>query len=94
MDREPHFYVYVFELNDDPKYVYIGQSFHPPEIRWIQHKQGIRTAPSIKHCKIGKLRPELYEMLNPIMTQEESLKKEAWLADTLTGLGYKVEGGH
>ena len=94
MEREPHFYVYVFELNDDSKYVYVGQSYLMPEKRRQQHILGPHKARSIRYCKIGKLRPDLYEQYNPITTRQEAEKMEAWLADNLRQRGFHVEGGH
>ena len=88
------YYIYAFELNDDPKYVYVGQSYLSPEERRQQHIQGPHKARSIKYCKIGKLRPDLYEQHNPIATRQEAERMEAWLADDLRQKGFHVEGGH
>jgi hypothetical protein len=88
------YYVYAFELNDDPKYVYVGQSYLKPEERRLQHINGPHKSRAIRHCKIGKLRPDLYSHLNPIATRDTALKIESQLAEELRSKGYNVEGGH
>lgn len=88
------YYIYAFELNNDPKYVYVGQSYLTPEERRQQHIHGPHKARSIRHCKIGKLRPDLYEQYNPIATRKEAERMEAWLAEDLMQRGFLVEGGH
>jgi hypothetical protein len=96
------YYVYVVELDDsvgqrvDPKYpnVYVGQSVHPPEKRFAQHKTGFKAGRK-KVQKHGKwLRPKLYMRYNPIDTRNLALARETWLATRLRDLGYTVHGGH
>ena len=86
--------LYAFELNDDPRYVYVGQTALSPEARREQHIHGPHKSRAIRHCEIGKLRPDLYEKYNPIATRKEAEAMEAWLADKLRNDGFMVEGGH
>lgn len=88
------YYVYVFELNEDPKYVYVGQSYLEPKERRLQHINGPHKSPAIRHCKIGKLRPDLYGRFNPISSRDKALEIEEQLAEELRSKGYNVEGGH
>lgn len=88
------YYVYAFELNEDSKYVYVGQSYLKPDERRLHHINGPHKSPAIRHCKIGKLRPDIYGHLNPITNRDAALKMESQLAEELRTKGYNVEGGH
>ena len=72
----------------------MGQTSLTPVARREQHIHGPHKSRSIRHCDIGKLRPDLYELYNPIQTREKALEMEAWFADKLRSDGYMVEGGH
>mgnify|MGYP003608745219 CR=1 FL=1 len=86
--------VYVLEIDENPKKVYVGQTYLTPEIRLNQHRSGIHGAPSIKHAKKLKLRPDLYKDYARVYSRDDSLKLESKVADKLRKLGYRVEGGH
>ena len=78
----------------DPKKpcVYVGMSGLPPELRFANHKAGIKSASVVKRYGI-RLLPELYEHLNP-MPYEAAAQMEMELAEDLRKAGYTVTGGH
>lgn len=96
--------IYVIELEDEagpngtrrnPDFpcVYVGQSWHPPEKRFAQHKAGIRPSRYVRKYGI-QLLPLLYEHLNGFATQGEAKRAEKKLANKLNHRGYTVRGGH
>ncbi len=95
------YYVYVIELSDaigprlDPEkpHVYVGQSAHPPDVRFAQHQAGYKAARSVRRFGT-RLKPRLYQNYNPPATREEALAMEARLANKLRMRGYTVHGGH
>jgi predicted GIY-YIG superfamily endonuclease len=101
MTDERRFYVYVIELDDavgkriNPKKpcVYVGQSVHPPEVRFKQHKDGYKASKYV-HKHGMRLKPRLYGRINPLPTREEALSKERELAARLRRKEYTVFGGH
>lgn len=80
--------------NHDPKKpcVYVGMTGLEPQIRFENHKAGIKAAVSVKRYGI-RLLPELYEHLNP-MPFEAAAQMEKDLAEDLRRAGYTVTGGH
>jgi hypothetical protein len=72
--------------------VYVGLTGLPPEERFINHKQGIKSAWVVKRFGI-RLLPELYAYLNP-MPYLAAAQMERDLAEDLRRLGYTVTGGH
>lgn len=61
---------------------YVGQSYHPPEIRFWQHKNGYKGNRFVKEFGLG-LCPRLYERFNPIATRKEAENIEAILTENL-----------
>jgi len=86
--------VHAANPNRDPKKpcVYVGMTGLPPEERFANHKQGIKSSPVVK-CYGLRLLPELYEHLNP-MPYEAAAQMEMDLAEDLRRAGYTVTGGH
>jgi predicted GIY-YIG superfamily endonuclease len=85
--------VYVIQLDDDPLWVYVGQSYHSPEDRFKQHRNGIRSSRIVRR-RGRKLRPELYRHRPRYTSREQALRAEADLAAELRRRGFRVEGGH
>jgi hypothetical protein len=69
-------------------YVYVGSSWHPPELRLAHHRSGgTGTSSKVRNFGLG-LRPDLYEQV-PALTDESSAKRmEAAWADELAGIGF------
>jgi hypothetical protein len=71
---------------------YVGMTGLAPEVRFRNHKQGIKAARVVK--RFGeRLVPRLYAHLNP-MPYEKAQAMEVFLADSLRRRGYEVFGGH
>jgi predicted GIY-YIG superfamily endonuclease len=68
---------------------YIGQSCHPPETRFWQHKKGYKGNRFVKEFGLG-LCPRLYESFNPIDTRKEAESIEAMLTESLRIKGHGV----
>jgi hypothetical protein len=105
MKTQPY-YVYVIELNKEvlnnkkfmsrnPDYaegkpcVYVGQSIHPPEVRFNQHLDGHKANRYARDYGV-RLRPKIYEKLNPLFSRDEAESKEQWLTERLRKKGYAV----
>jgi hypothetical protein len=99
------YYVYVVELepalceqqkcpspNGRPP-VYVGQSIHPPELRFQQHKEAKRSSRYVRKHGV-RLLPDLYAGNGPYATRREAEEAEAALASRLRQEGYCVFGGH
>lgn len=94
-DRKYYTYgLYVLEIDSDPYYVYVGQSYLSPEERLEQHKNGVHSARSLRGAVRLVLRPDLYEGLPRYQSRDEALKAERDYATKLKNYGYRVEGGH
>ena len=76
--------------NPDPALpcLYVGRTGRSPEERLQNHKDGYKSSSIVKRFGI-KLRPELYEHLNP-MTFEEVQIVEKTHAEALRAQGYSV----
>jgi hypothetical protein len=72
--------------------VYVGMTGLKPEVRFANHKQGIKAARVVQRYGL-RLWPELYEWLNP-MPFEAAAAMEQDLAEDLRRQGYTVTGGH
>lgn len=72
--------------------VYVGMTGLSPEVRFANHKAGIKAAAVVKRHGV-RLMPELYEHLNPL-PYEAAVEMEADLAEDLRRAGYTVAGGH
>jgi hypothetical protein len=68
---------------------YVGQSCHPPETRFWQHKKGYKGNRFVKEFGLG-LCPRLFESLNPIVTREEAEIIENRLTESLRINGHGV----
>ena len=72
--------------------VYIGQSWHPPQKRFAQHKEGHNSNDFAKDY--GEyLQTRLFENLNPLHSREEAEEMEEKLALRLRKRGYVVWWG-
>lgn len=76
-------------MNPNLPCYYIGQSFHPPETRFWQHKKGYKSNRFAKEYGLG-LCPQLYESLNPIRTRKEAEILEEKLTENLRIKGHGV----
>ena len=78
----------------DPKKpcVYVGLTGLPPDERFANHLQGIKSSVFVQRYGV-QLLPELYAHLNP-MPYEAAAQMELDLAEDLRRLGYTVTGGH
>jgi len=92
----PHHHVYVVYLRnpkgDGRAGYYVGMTGLTPEERFVNHKNGIKSAGVVKRCG-ERLVPKLYAHLNP-MTYDQAAKMEQQLAAELRAAGYQVFGGH
>jgi predicted GIY-YIG superfamily endonuclease len=99
------YHVYVVELepalceergcpsaNGSPP-VYVGQTTHPPEFRFEQHKEGKKSSKHVRKHGV-RLLPDLYADNGPYATRSEAEEAEAALASLLRQEGYCVFGGH
>lgn len=89
------YYVYVIELSEKAgrRAVYVGQSALYPTERFAQHLNAYKAASVVRRYG-ERLRPDLFEVFNPIHTRAEAEDREAQLAQLLRIEGYKVFGGH
>ena len=94
--RRGHHNVYVVYLRnpkgDGKAAYYVGMTGLTPEVRFLNHKNGIKAARIVKRCG-ERLVPRLYAHLNP-MPFAKAVAMEAMLADSLRKRGYVVYGGH
>ena len=87
--------VYVIELargagrRRDPRipWVYVGSSAREPEIRFAQHRRGYRSSGIVKRHAL-RLRPDLYEDLEPVRGSRPALAAEAARARELAAAGF------
>jgi len=77
------------DMNPNLSCYYVGQSFHPPETRFWQHKKGYKSNRFAKEDGLG-LCPKLYESLNPIRTRKEAEIIEEKLTENLRIKGHGV----
>jgi len=71
--------------------VYVGMTGLSPEVRFENHKAGIKSASVVTRYGI-RLLPALYEHLNP-MPYAAAARMEVDLAEDLRRAGYTVTGG-
>lgn len=95
-ERTGHHSVYVVYLRnprgDGKAGYYVGMTGLPPEVRFQNHKSGVKAARVVR--KYGeRLVPKLYAHLNP-MPYKKAQDMEVMLADSLRKRGYLVFGGH
>ena len=72
--------------------VYVGLTGLPPEERFANHLQGIKSSSFVQRYGV-QLLPELYAHLNP-MPYEAAVQMELDLAEDLRRMGYTVTGGY
>jgi hypothetical protein len=90
--------VYVIELDESKRRgtpqpaVYVGQTAHTPEERLAKHLNHERSSRHVRGHAV-RLRPDLYEEYNPLLTRAAAEAKEAWLADRLRSEGFDVYCG-
>jgi hypothetical protein len=94
--RSGHHNVYVVYLRnpkgDGKAGYYVGMTGLSPEVRFQNHKAGIKAARVVR--KYGEhLVPKLYAHLNP-MPYKRAQWMEAVLAESLRKRGFLVFGGH
>lgn len=77
------------KLNPNLSCYYVGQSSHPPETRFWQHKQGYKSNRFAKEYGLG-LCPRLYDRFNPIGTRKEAESIERKLTEILRMKGHGV----
>jgi len=68
---------------------YVGQSFHPPETRFWQHKKGYKSNRFAEEFGLG-LCPYLYKNFNPIKTRKEAEMIEYELSKKLRNKGHGI----
>jgi hypothetical protein len=100
-----HYHVYVVELDDrvwnnarfrrcNPDYelgkpfVYVGMTGLDPDVRFDKHKAGIQANQFVQDFGV-RLRPELYEMYNP-MPYRAACEMEVELGIALREKGFGV----
>ena len=87
--------VYVVELGfdagprRDPRipWVYVGSSSRDPELRLAQHRRGYKSSRVVKRHAV-RLRPDLYEDLEPLETSAEGVRAEEERARELARAGF------
>jgi hypothetical protein len=87
--------VYVIELDRaagrrrDPRipWLYVGSSARSPERRFEQHLSGYRSARLVKRFAL-RLRPDLYEDLEPVRSSLAAVEAEAERARELAACGF------
>ena len=87
--------VYVIELDRaagrrrDPRipWVYVGSSARSPEQRFAQHERGYKSARLVKRFGL-RLRPDLYEDLDPIRGSKKACAAEKKRARELADCGF------
>lgn len=87
--------VYVIELTAaagrrrDPRipWVYVGSSARDPEIRFAQHRRGYKSSGLVKRFA-RRLRPDLYEDLEPFAGSRLAREAEIARAIELSGCGF------
>lgn len=72
--------------------VYVGMTGLTPERRFERHKRNIKAGRGWVRDHGRRLRPDLYEDLNP-MTYAEAVEAEGELAETLRRHGFAVIWG-
>ncbi len=73
--------------------LYVGQTAHTPEHRFVQHKAGGKLAASKPH-KFGiRLRLDLMKDIRPFSTRKDAEAAEKAIADALERRGHRVFWG-
>lgn len=86
-------YVIELEFGAGPRrdaripWVYVGSSARDPELRLAQHKRGYRSSGLVKRFAL-RLRPDLYEDLEPLATSKLGVEAETERARELAACGF------
>jgi len=92
-----HYCIYVILLEESripQKYaLYVGMTGKTPAIRFQQHKDGYKDAPSIRRFRKIRLLPILYAHLHSL-SEDEAARLESKLAKAFKEGGIPVYGGH
>ena len=71
---------------------YVGSSTRTPDERFDQHKKGYKGNSYVRKFGV-KLRPELFELYNPIPSRKDAVELEVYLAERLRSKGHGVWQG-
>lgn len=82
---------HAFGRHDMPC-VYVGQSWYPPEERFLQHLVGVHSSYSVRRFGLCLL-PNIFAPYQSL-SRDVALMAETALADALGELGCTVFGGH
>lgn len=90
--------VYVIELEGctrpphaETTCLYVGQSWHPPRGRFIQHLVGYRESRSVYKWGV-RLRPDLYSGARPATRRVDAEAMELQMARELADMGCSIHG--
>ena len=81
-------YVYVLRLRGEVNSVYVGRTGLNPYVRYLNHIRGYQAA------KITKSKATAIIAYEGPMSYQESVEREATMAEELRGRGFSVHGGH
>jgi len=73
--------------------LYVGQTAHTPEHRFVQHKAGGKLAASKPHRYGVRLRLDLMKGIGPFSTRKEAEAAEKAVAKALERRGHRVFWG-
>lgn len=87
--------VYVIELSREAgrrrdsriPWIYVGSSARDPQIRFEQHRRGYKSSGRVKRFAL-RLRPDLYEDLEPFRSSAQAREGEFARARELAGAGF------
>lgn len=87
--------VYVIELSREAgrrrdsriPWIYVGSSARDPQIRFEQHRRGYKSSGRVKRFAL-RLRPDLYEDLEPFRSSAQAREGELARARELAGAGF------
>ncbi len=77
------------QMNPEKDCFYVGQTYHSPDIRFQQHKDGYKANRFVKEYGLC-LRKDIYELFNPIKTRDEAEQIEQAITEKLRELGYGI----
>jgi hypothetical protein len=73
--------------------LYVGQTAHPPEHRFAQHKAGGKLAAGKPHKYGVRLRHDLMKGIGPFATRKQAEAAEKAVAEALERRGHRVFWG-
>ncbi|PKW25726.1 hypothetical protein [Phycicoccus duodecadis] len=96
-EATPHQYcVYVIDVDGgSDNEVYVGQSWHPAEVRYEQHLSGERQAKVFRRegRSVGRLRSDLLPPLEPLLNRRVAEAAEKYVAALLESRAFVVHTG-